>query len=285
MKDLLTVSGLDVACISGKSKTPLVSGVSFTLQQGTCLGILGESGSGKSVTCRAIMGLMQGNFSISGMAEYGGKNLLSMSERDLRKLRGSEIAMIMQNPISAFDPLFSIGQQLVETFQAHRVISRNDSLELARSALASLLIREPELVLRSYPHQLSGGMLQRVMIALTLALHPRLIIADEPTTALDSVTQYEVLQELKRIRASEDCTMIFVSHDLGALKMLADDALVMYRGKVVEYGPASEVFNNPVHEHTRYLIETRRSLTGRFVELTTGVVCRDEIRESGHAAG
>ncbi|MHC1792071.1 ABC transporter ATP-binding protein [Solidesulfovibrio sp.] len=266
MSALLTVSGLDVALRTRKGPRPLVTGVGFTLERGGALGILGESGSGKSVTCRAVMGLLGEGFAVSGRAEFQGRDLLSLPPKAMRALCGKEIAMIMQHPLTSFDPLCPVGDQMAETLRFHLETGREAALEIARDALAAMHIKDPGHILTLYPHQLSGGMLQRVMIGLTLALQPALVIADEPTTALDSLTQFEIMKELVRIRESGRTSLIFISHDLGAMRMLVDTALVMHQGAPVEYGPAEAVFSRPQSDHARYLIETRNALTRRFME-------------------
>ena len=265
MSALMAVRGLDVALKTKNGARPLVSDVEFSLARGGALGILGESGSGKSVTCRALMGLLGEGFAVSGRAEFQGRELLSLPPKAMRALCGREIAMIMQHPLTSFDPLCPVGDQMAETFRFHLGIGRQAALEIARDALAAMRIQNPGNVLELYPHQLSGGMLQRVMIGLTLALQPALIIADEPTTALDSVTQFEIMKELVRIRESGRTSLIFISHDLGAMRMLVDTALVMHQGRQMEYGPADAVFNSPQSDHARYLIETRNALTSRFL--------------------
>lgn len=265
MSALLTVRGLDVALKTKQGARPLVADVDFSLERGGAMGILGESGSGKSVTCRALMGLLGEGFAVSGRAEFQGRELLSLPPKAMRALCGREIAMIMQHPLTSFDPLCPVGDQMAETFRFHLGTGRQAALEIARDALAAMRIQDPGHILTLYPHQLSGGMLQRVMIGLTLALQPALIIADEPTTALDSVTQFEIMKELVRIRESGRTSLIFISHDLGAMRMLVDTALVMHQGRQVEYGPADAVFNTPQSDHARYLIETRNALTSRFL--------------------
>ncbi|GFM36010.1 ABC transporter ATP-binding protein [Desulfovibrio psychrotolerans] len=284
---LLTVDELCVDYVGGRVPQKLIEGISFPLRQGECLGILGESGSGKSITCKALMGLLDNDFLVRGAVRLKGEGLPLQDERVMRPKRGRQIAIIMQNPLSAFNPLFTIGEQLEETFRTHLGGSVRAGV-LAADTLDRMLIKEPQRVLRCFPYQLSGGMLQRVMIGLTLALQPALILADEPTTALDSVTQHEVMREFVRLRQQSNGAMIFVSHDLGALRMVADAVLVMCQGRAVEYGPAETVFNNPRHEHTRYLIETRRELTGRFARLVGAagaghaLAC---VSEDAHVAG
>lgn len=283
MSVLLSVKGLGVCFRTRREQRPLVSDVGFELREGSVLGVLGESGSGKSITFRAVTGLLGESFAVRGDVLFNGRNLRDIPPGEMRAIRGRQIAMILQNPASAFDPLCTIGDQLMETFQAHLALGREACRQLAVSTLGSMLIPEPQALLHAYPHQLSGGMLQRVMIGLTLALRPALIIADEPTTALDSVTQHEILRELARIRSDLKTSMVFISHDLGALRMLAEHVLVMHAGRAVEYGLADEVFASPAHPHTRYLIETRRQLTTRFLELTGGA--RACPQEAAHAAG
>ena len=236
----------------------LVHGVNFTLAAGACLGIVGESGSGKTLTCRSIMGLLPPTLAGEGTAVFNGIDLVHAPAEQMRQLRGSKIAMVLQQPMTAFDPLYTMGAQFRETLAAHGAYTAGQADELAVTMFGRVRLDAPQEVLRSYPHELSGGMLQRCMIALALALEPQLIIADEPTTALDAETQFEVVQRFLELRAQCNTAMIFVSHDLG---------VVMKDGRCVEYGPAETVFNAPQHEYTQYLIRTRLALTRGFEAL------------------
>lgn len=249
-----------------RSNEVIVHGSSFVVRKNKCLSIVGESGSGKSMTTKAILGLTNPWLKISGSAEYKGKNLIGLKQSELRKIRGKNICMIPQDAMTSFDPLYTIGYQMIETFVENLGISKEESKKLAIESLNKMLINNPEEVIKKYPHQLSGGMLQRCMIAIAIAMKPDIIIADEPTTALDSINQREVVEEFKRLRDVTGTSLIFISHDLGVVQSLADDILVMKNGECVEYGTAKKIFENPQHEYTKYLIDTRVSLTESFIK-------------------
>ena len=249
-----------------RSNEVIVHGSSFIVRKNTCLSIVGESGSGKSMTTKAILGLTNPWLKISGNAKYKGKNLIGLKQSELRKIRGKNICMIPQDAMTSFDPLYTIGYQMIETFVENLGISKEESKKLAIESLDKMLINNPEEVIKKYPHQLSGGMLQRCMIAIAIAMKPDIIIADEPTTALDSINQREVVEEFKRLRDVTGTSLIFISHDLGVVQSLADDILVMKNGECVEYGTAKKIFENPQHEYTKYLIDTRVSLTESFIK-------------------
>ena len=254
----------DLRVVQRVDGQPLVHGVSFALAAGACLGIVGESGSGKTLTCRSIMGLLPPTLAGEGRAVFSGIDLVHAPAEQLRQIRGSKIAMVLQQPMTAFDPLYTMGAQFRETLAAHGAYSAPQADALAVAMFGRVRLDAPHEILRSYPHELSGGMLQRCMIALALALEPQLIIADEPTTALDAETQFEVVLRFQELRAQCNTAMIFVSHDLGVVQRLADTVLVMKDGRSVEYGPAETVFNAPQHEYTQYLIRTRLALTRGF---------------------
>lgn len=249
-----------------RSNEVIVHGSSFVVRKNKCLSIVGESGSGKSMTTKAILGLTNPWLKISGSAEYKGKNLIGLKQSELRKIRGKNICIIPQDAMTSFDPLYTIGYQMIETFVENLGISKEESKKLAIESLNKMLINNPEEVIKKYPHQLSGGMLQRCMIAIAIAMKPDIIIADEPTTALDSINQREVVEEFKRLRDVTGTSLIFISHDLGVVQSLADDILVMKNGECVEYGTAKKIFENPQHEYTKYLIDTRVSLTESFIK-------------------
>lgn len=254
-------------CVSLKRKKelwPIVQHVSFSVQAGQCLGILGESGSGKSMTVKAVTGLLDKQFVLSGQARFNGRDLLRESAESLRKLRGKHITMVLQNPMTCFDPLYRIGNQLAESFAAHTSWGsaeiRSRSLEL----LERMQINDPAEVLEKYPHQLSGGMLQRIMIGIAIVLEPDLIIADEPTTAIDAITQFEILEEFRKIKAAQKAAMIFISHDLGAISRVADHVLVMNGGVVADEGNFSHILNNARDPYTKLLLEKRRAVMGQY---------------------
>lgn len=248
----------------------IVKGVSFKLEKNMCLGIVGESGSGKSMTTRAMLGLINPNLKVSGIAILDEKiDLLKIKKDKLRKIRGQRMCMILQDAMSAFDPLYTIGYQMIETLVENKNMSKKNAEKVAIDALGKMLINNPKEVIKKYPHQLSGGMLQRCMIAIAMIMEPDIIIADEPTTALDSINQREVVEEFKRLRETTGTSLIFISHDLGVVQYLAQDILVMKNGIQVEYGKAKDVLSNPKDEYTKYLIDTRLELTESFCKFMT----------------
>lgn len=243
---------------------PLVRDLSFQLESGTCLGIVGESGSGKSLTCLALLGLTPPSLHVSGSIRFDGIDLLRAGREAVRGIRGRRIAMIVQQPMTAFDPLYTMGAQLLETLQATApLFSEKEGRGRILEALEMMHIRNPLDVLKKYPYQLSGGMLQRCMIAVALLQRPDIIVADEPTTALDSMNQREVVSQFRWIREQFGTSLIFVSHDLGVVRQLAQEVLVMKDGVGVEYG-GTELFSAPRHSYTRYLVDTRATLSSAF---------------------
>ena len=259
--------------ITHQSKMRLVQPLNFTLDAGTCLGIVGESGSGKTLICRSLMGLLPPTLKADGTALFEGTDLLHAESETMRSLRGCKIAMVMQQPMTAFDPLYTLGKQFMETMTAHGICDPVQAKQLAIGLLERVRLANSEEVMNSYPHQLSGGMLQRCMIALALIMKPAVIIADEPTTALDAETQFEVVQQFLELRKKHNTAMIFVSHDLGIVQCLADGLLVMKDGECVESGRAEDIFNAPQHPYTQYLISTRIALTKNFRSVLE--ICHD----------
>jgi len=255
----------------GKSGEVLVPDSSFHVKRGSCLGVVGESGSGKSLTCRAVMRLNKAGVRQSGAIRLGGVELNELPEQAMRKLRGKRLCMIMQNGMRAFDPSCVVGVHLRETLAAHYGWSTGEMTAKMRTAMESVMLKDPVAVMNKYPHQLSGGMLQRIMIALALVLEPELIIADEPTTALDTISQFEVVEQLIQLRARIGCSMMFVSHDLALVGKLADDVIVMKDGEIVERGPTQTIFAQAGHAYTRYLLESKRALSDHFRKVMGGV--------------
>ncbi|WP_017815106.1 staphylopine uptake ABC transporter ATP-binding protein CntF [Paenibacillus shenyangensis] len=246
---------------------PIVKDISFDLQQGQCLAIVGESGSGKSVTCRSIMKLNPSSLQQSGSIVFQGTDLNTLTDQQMRKRRGKQIGMIMQNGMSAFDPSCVIGTHLRETLGEHYGWSRSKIDERMHIAMHSVMLNHPDRLMNRYPHELSGGMLQRIMIALTLVLEPDILIADEPTTALDMLSQQEVMAQFIRLRHTLGCSVIFISHDLGAVRHLADHILIMKDGKVIERGETEQLFTAPRQEYTRDLLSARLALDNHFRQL------------------
>ena len=274
---LLQVRDLSVSFLDGKKKHLLVDKVSFSVQAGQCLGILGESGSGKSMTCKAVLGLLDKNFEVTGSSLFDGGELIGANPEKLRRMRGSRISVVLQNPMSCFDPLYRLGEQMEETIAEHMNLSSKAMHSMMVDILTLMRIRDPEDVLRKYPHQLSGGMLQRIMIGLAISLDPELIIADEPTTAIDSISQYSIMQEFVRIKKAGSVAMIFISHDLGVLSLIADRVIVMHRGRAVEEGTAESVFASAKDAYTHHLISQHKAVMNRFLMAIHGSSTREVV--------
>ena len=243
-----------------------VDGVSFTVHEGETVGLVGESGCGKSVTNLSIMRLVPSppGKIVGGEVIYKGTDIMTLSEKELRNIRGNKISMIFQDPMTSLNPYLRISTQMIETIRLHQDVSKQEARAKAIRMLQLVGIPSAESRIDCYPHQFSGGMRQRVMIAMALSCNADLLIADEPTTALDAQSQYEVLLALKGLVAEKGTTLILVSHDLGAVQMMADTVLVLQGGRCVEYGSAERVFNAPEHDYTRYLVRTRKALSAGF---------------------
>ncbi len=234
-----------------------VDGVSFELYKGETLGIVGESGSGKSVTSLTIMRLLDEKAKIeSGEILFKGKDLLKISEEEMRKIRGNDIAMIFQEPMVALNPVYTIGDQIMETIILHQKVKESEARKIAIDLLRKVGIPEPEKRVDQYPHQLSGGMRQRAMIAMALSCRPQILIADEPTTALDVTIQAQILELMKELQREYGMALIMITHDMGVIAETADRVAVMYAGRVVEYGTVDEIFKNPKHPYTYALLSS-----------------------------
>ena len=248
---VLEVSDLRVSFATEEGVVQAVDGVSFDLRAGEILSIVGESGSGKSVTALTVMGLSRGpNASISGAARLGDTDILSLDDEAMRSVRAERIAMIFQDPMTALNPVYRVGDQIVEQIRAHTDASKQEARERAIESLRSVGIPNPERRYGSYPHEFSGGMRQRAMIALALALEPEVLIADEPTTALDVTIQAQILRLLEQLNADRGLAVILITHDLGVVAEVADRTLVMYAGRVVEEGSLDDIFYDPQHPYT-----------------------------------
>ena len=256
MTPLLRVTGLTTTFPLPTGTVRAVDHVSLELRRGETLGLVGESGSGKSMTAMSILRLVQPpGVTTGGPVEFNGrKDLLELSERDMRKIRGAEIALIFQEPMTALDPVFTIGDQIAEAMLVHGLASRAAARDRAVELLAAVRIPDPEKRVRDYPHQLSGGMRQRVLIAIALACRPLLLIADEPTTALDVTIQAEILDLLREMKEKFDLALLLITHDLGVVARHADRVAVMYAGRIVEEGPVRRIFQAPAHPYTRGLL-------------------------------
>jgi peptide/nickel transport system ATP-binding protein len=254
---LLEVSDLRVHFETDDGLVKAVDGISYTVDRGETLGIVGESGSGKSVSSLTVMGLTRArNAHISGSVKFDGKDLLGASDDDLRAVRGNDIAMIFQDPLSSLHPFYKVGNQIVEAIQVHKNVSKAQAYDRAVEMLSLVGIPEPRRRAESYPHEFSGGMRQRAMIAMALANDPKLLIADEPTTALDVTVQAQILELIERLQSEFDTAVVVITHDLGVVAEMADEIAVMYAGRIVEQGTADTIFNTPEHPYTWGLLSS-----------------------------
>ncbi len=254
MPALLQVDRLNIAFAAQAGEVAAVRDVSFEIPESGTLGLVGESGSGKSVTSLAIMRLLPPQARMTGEISFAGESLTGLAEERMRSLRGAGMSMIFQEPMTALNPVMRVGDQVAEAVRAHFPVSRRAAAARAVEALREVAIPNPESRARDYPHQLSGGQRQRVMIAMALVNQPRLLIADEPTTALDVTIQAQILDLLRALREKHRLAMLFISHDLGVVAKVADQVAVMYAGEIVEMGAVESIFRAPAHDYTRGLI-------------------------------
>lgn len=260
---MLSVRDLKVSFRTEDGLVRAIDGVSFDLEEGEILGVVGESGSGKTVSLLAVMGLITDpNAVIEGSIRYKGRELVGLPSRDLRRLRGNEIAMIFQDPMTALTPVYTIGWQIAEQIQAHRKVGRSAALARVEELLAEVNFPNPREAMSRYPHQLSGGMRQRAVIAMALSCNPALLVADEPTTALDVTVQAGILDLVRKLRTTYNSAVVFITHDMGVVSELADRVMVMYAGRIVERGSRAELFTDPLHPYTRALLGSIPPLTG-----------------------
>lgn len=269
MPALLSVENLNVKFATQTGEVAAVRDVSFSIPEGGTLGLVGESGSGKSATSLAIMRLLPPQAKIAGKISFNDQELLSLDGESMRRIRGSGISMIFQEPMTALNPVMRVGDQVAEAVLAHQRLSKREAWDRAISALREVAIPDPERRAKDYPHQLSGGQRQRVMIAMALVNSPRLLIADEPTTALDVTIQAQVLELLRELRQRHNLAVLFISHDLGVISQIANQVAVMYAGEIVEMGAVEQIFSAASHPYTRGLISaipTLRTDRGRPLE-------------------
>ncbi|AMR00858.1 MULTISPECIES: ABC transporter ATP-binding protein [Bacillus cereus group] len=262
LKDLQTHFQTDEGTVKA------VNHVSFVVREGETVCVVGESGCGKSVTALSIMGLIAESGSVvGGDILYEGKSLLGMKEKELRSLRGNDIAMIFQEPMTSLNPVFTVGEQIVETLREHELLSKNEAYKKAIELIRKVGIARADEIVHSYPHELSGGMLQRIMIAVALSCNPKLLIADEPTTALDVTIQAQILDLLRQVKEEFKTSILLITHDLGVVAEMADYVVVMYGGKVIEEAPVLEIFQNPKHPYTKGLLKSKPVMGKRIDKL------------------
>lgn len=258
MNKILEVQDLNISLMDKKNEYKAVEQLSFSLERGTVLGIIGESGSGKSISCLSILGLLEkANWNCTGRVLLNGSELPFTDRKAMRPYRDKDIALVMQNPMSAFNPVMTIERHFEETLMAHTGMSKPQIRTAAIDTLTQMRIKDPDKVYRSYPFECSGGILQRVMIAIALIMEPEVLIADEPTTALDLTVQFEILKLINEMRNKHNTAVILVSHDLNVIAEIADEIAVMYSGYIVEQAPAKELLTNPVHPYTKGLLRAR----------------------------
>lgn len=258
MEKILEVKNLQTSFFTDRGEVRAVDNVSFDLYKGKTVGIVGESGCGKSVTSLSIMRLIPSppGKIVGGEILYKGNDLLKLNMEEMRKIRGNEISMIFQEPMTSLNPVFTVGNQLVEAIRLHQDLSKNASVEKAVSMLKLVGIPAPDKRIDDYPHQLSGGMRQRVMIAMALSCNPNILIADEPTTALDVTIQAQILDLLRDLQQKMGMSIMLITHDLGVVAEMADEVVVMYAGKVAERAPVKEIFASPKHPYTKGLLNS-----------------------------
>ena len=271
MSDLLQVKNLKTGFQTENGFLPVVHGISFRVNQGEIVGLVGESGSGKSVTSLSIMRLFHDTHGkiMEGEVLYKGENLLGFSERKMTKYRGKELSMIFQEPMTALNPVLTIGKQMRETIMLHVGLSKKEAHQYAIEKLKLVGIQRAEQVMEDYPHQLSGGMRQRVIIAMQISCNPSLLIADEPTTALDVTIQSQILKLLEEIQEKTNMGILLITHDLGVVAEICDRVIVMYAGRIVEDASAIELFENPKHPYTKGLMESAPKIGSKKARLNS----------------
>jgi peptide/nickel transport system ATP-binding protein len=264
MSSILEIRNLSTHFHTEYGTVKAVSNVNLSVDEGDTLGIVGESGCGKTVMALSIMRLVPSppGEIVSGEILYDGSDLLSLSENDMRKIRGQKISMIFQEPMTSLNPVFRIGDQIAEVIQLHQGISKREAMNRSIEMLRLVGMPSPERIITNYPHQMSGGMRQRVMIAMAMSCNPRLMLADEPTTALDVTIQAQIIDLINRLKEKAGTSVILITHDLGVIAEAAQVIAVMYAGKIVEYGAASDMFSNPLHPYTVGLLESTPKMDG-----------------------
>ncbi|MDR7317087.1 ABC transporter ATP-binding protein [Brevibacillus nitrificans] len=260
MTAMLTIDNLRTSFLQSGKKLTVIEGVSFTVEPGETVGVVGESGCGKSVTSMSIMQLLGNNVEMSGSIRFQDKELLSLSDKEMQKIRGNQIAMIFQEPMTSLNPLHSIGKQISEPLRRHLGLSKQAAKERAIELLKLVGIPRADEIISDFPHQLSGGMRQRVMIAMAMACEPKLLIADEPTTALDVTIQAQILELMKKVRDEQGTSIMLITHDLGVVAEMCHRVIVMYAGQIVEEADVKGLFDDPKHPYTRGLMKSMPSV-------------------------
>jgi len=282
-QDLLEVKNLSINIPTAKGMLKVVNNISFTIKKGEVLALVGESGCGKSMTALSLLKLLPNKTKLEGSILFSGTDIVSASTSEMHRIRGGKISMIFQEPMTSLNPVHKIGNQIAEVIRAHMKKSKKEALELAIHMLNSVGIPDARTKAKSYPHELSGGQRQRVMIAMALACKPTLLIADEPTTALDVTIQAQILQLMKELKDDFGTSMLFISHDLGVVAEVADRIAVMYAGEIVEESPVWKIFENPEHPYTKGLLKSLPDgkLRGERLEVIEGSVPSAENFSSG----
>ncbi len=281
----LDIKGLSVQFPGLVRTVKAVRNIDLEVENGSVMGLVGESGCGKSMTAMACLGLIPSPGVVSGSVKVDGFEAVGRPEKELSDLRGGKAAMIFQNPMKALNPFFPTGRQMIDAIRCHQPVSENEARQSALMSLDSVHLPDPGLVLEKYPHQMSGGQIQRVMIAMALACRPKVIIADEPTTALDVTVQAQIISLLRELTTEQNRTILFITHDLGVVASLCDRVAVMYAGEIVESGPVNEVFARPHHPYTKKLMKTVPKLgqRGRTLDFIPGQVPDMRFPPSGCA--
>ena len=270
-ENILIIKDLDVRLFTDRGELPVIDRLSLTLKAGETLGIVGESGSGKSVSSLAMMQLIPnppGKIT-GGQILYRGQDLTKLSEREMRGIRGNEISMIFQEPMTSLNPILRCGKQIAESLRLHRGMKKKEAMDEAIRMMQAVGIANPAVRAYEYPHQMSGGMRQRVMIAMALACQPQILIADEPTTALDVTIQAQILDLIRHLNETMKTSVVFITHDLGVVSELCDTVIVMYTGHIVEQAPVREIFDNPLHPYTQGLLSAIPKITRERNPLST----------------
>lgn len=251
--NILEVKNLEV--ILKKNNKKIIKNISFSIEKNSCVGILGESGSGKSITCKSILNILNDNFKINGEIIFDGKNLINYTEKEMKNIRGKQICMILQNPMTSFDPLFTIQNQMVETFLEHLNISAKEALELAKESLEKMKMKDIDVVLKKYPHELSGGQLQRVCIARAIVTKPKFILLDEAVSSLDVSTQVEILDLLQKLKKEYNLSYVFITHDLLTITYICDSVIFFKDGKIEEKIDDIRNLKNIKKDYSKKLLE------------------------------